>query len=140
MVDQRKPLFMDRTNEYPPLSIPVMEEQVQVDKKVVESAKVRIVKRVHEDLQDVDLSTRSEEVEIHKVVINKYVDAAPAIRYEGDTMIVPVMKEVVVAEKKLVLAEEIHITKKTMRSNDQQTIPLLREELHVERVTKNEIQ
>jgi uncharacterized protein (TIGR02271 family) len=130
---------MKNKDEQEELSFNVMEEQARVHKEVVEQAKVRIVKKVHEEEQNIDLSSRQEEVEIHKVVVNKYVDVAPQVRYDGDTMIVPVMKEVVTVEKRLLLAEEIHITKRTVKTNDEQTIPLLREEVHVERVTKNEI-
>ena len=130
---------MKKNEKDPSLSFNVMEEQASVSKEIVEQAKVRIVKKVHEDVQTVDLSSKAEQVEVHKVVINKYVDEAPDVRYEGDTMIVPVMKEVVVMEKRLVLAEEIHITRKTIKTNDERDIPLLREEVHVERVTRNEI-
>jgi len=45
--------------------------------------------------------------------INQYVDTAPAAsRYEGDTLIIPVLKEVLVVEKKLMLVEELHIRKR----------------------------
>ena len=130
---------MKKNDKDPALSFNIMEEQASVSKEVVEQARVRIVKKVHEDIERVDLSSKAEQVEVHKVVINKYVDEAPAVRYEGDTMIVPVMKEVVVMEKRLVLAEEIHITTKTVKTSDEREIPLLREEVHVERVTKDEI-
>ena len=130
---------MKKNDKDPALSFNVMEEQASVSKEVVEQARVRIVKKVHEDIERVDLSSKAEQVEVHKVVINKYVDEAPAVRYEGDTMIVPVMKEVVVMEKRLVLAEEIHITTKTVKTTDEREIPLLREEVHVERVSKDKI-
>ena len=130
---------MKNKDEQEEFSFNVMEESAQVDREVVEQAKVRIVKTVHQDEQHVDVSSRQEEVEVHKVVINKYVDAAPAVRYEGDTMIVPVMREEVVVEKRLLLVEEIHITKHTVQTNDEQIIPVLREEVHVERVTRNDI-
>ena len=130
---------MKNKDEQEEISFNIMEERAAVNREVVEQAKVRIVKTVHQDEELVDLSSRQEEVEVHKVVINKYVDAAPEVRYEGDTMVVPVMKEVVVVEKRLLLAEEIHITKRTVQSNKEETFPLLREEVHVERVTRNDI-
>ena len=121
------------------LSFRVMEEEASINKQVVEQAKVRITKKVHEEEEHVDVSSSQEEVEVHKVVINKYVDAMPETRYEGNTMIVPVMKEVVVVEKRLLLAEEIHITKHKVTSAGEKIIPVLREEVHVERITKDEI-
>lgn len=119
--------------------INVMEEQAHVQKQVTENAKVRITKQVHEENETIDLSEKSQEVKVHKVAVNKYVDEAPAVRYEGDTIIVPVMKEVVVVEKRLLLVEEIHVTRNTVVTKDQQTIPLLREEIHVERITREKI-
>ena len=118
------------------IAINVMEEQAHVSKQVVEQAKVRIVKKVHEEEATVDVSARSESVKIEKIPVNKYVETAPQIRYEGDTMIVPVVKEVVVVEKRLMLVEEVHITKNTVTNEGEKSIPLRREEVFVERVTR----
>lgn len=119
------------------LSFPVMEERASIDKEIVEQAKVRIIKKVHEEEEHIDLVSKQEEVEVHKIVINKFVDEAPAVRYEGDTMIVPVLKEVVV--KRLLLAEEIHVTKHTVETRENKIVPLLREEVQIERVTRDDI-
>jgi stress response protein YsnF len=43
--------------------------------------------------------------------MDKYVDKVPEVRTEGSTTIIPVIKEVAVVEKKLMLIEEIHITR-----------------------------
>jgi stress response protein YsnF len=37
------------------------------------------------------------------------IEAVPDVRWEGDTFIVPVVEEVLVVEKRLVLKEELHI-------------------------------
>jgi hypothetical protein len=43
----------------------------------------------------------NEEVQIERIPFNKIVDKEPeAVRYEGDTMIIPVLKEIAVIEKK----------------------------------------
>jgi len=78
------------------------------------------------------MSLRSEEVEVERVTINEYVDVIPQVRYEGNTTIVPVVKEVAVVEKKILLAEEIHITKKISTSEEERIIPLLKEEVIIE--------
>ena len=113
----------------------VMEEQAQVHKEVVENARVRIVKKVHEEEATVDTSARSENVKVERFPVDKYVEAAPAIRYDGNTMIVPVVQEVVVVQKKLLLVEEVHITKTITSLPDEKTMPLRREEVIVERIT-----
>jgi len=40
------------------------------------------------------------------------VETAPEIRTEGDVTIVPVLEEVLVVEKRLVLKEELHIRRR----------------------------
>ena len=117
------------------LSFNVMEEQAHINKEVVENAKVRIVKKVHEEEATVDVSTRNEAVKVERFPMDKYVDAAPAIRYEGNTMIVPVVQEVVVVQKRLLLVEEVYITKGVAIEKEEKTMPLRRDEIIVERVT-----
>lgn len=117
------------------MSFNVMEEHVQVHKEVVENGRVRITKRVHEEEATIDTSARMEAVKIERVPVDKYVDAAPEIRYEGTTMIIPVMREVVVVQKRLLLVEEVHITKNTNTTPDEKKMPLRREEVIVERIT-----
>ena len=70
-----------------------------------------------------------------KIPVNKYVETAPQIRYDGDTMIVPVVREVVVVEKRLLLVEEVHVTKTTVTNEAEKSVPLRREEIFVERTT-----
>lgn len=115
-------------------AIPVMEEQVHVDKKVVEKGSVYIYKDVHEEEVSVDIPYSHEEVEIERVPINKYAeDTPPPVRHEGDKMIIPVLKEVLVVEKRIMVVEEIHVTKRKISEHDTQKINLRREELKVDR-------
>ena len=125
---------MKRKNEK---TIPVVEEQVHVGKKIVESGKVYVHKKVREESEDISVPVAHEEVEVRKVPVNQYVDAAPPVRYEGNTTIVPVIKEVVVIEKKLVLVEEVHITKHVVEETHEHTVPLRKEEVEVEHYTRN---
>ena len=109
---------------------------MNIDKKVVESGKVVIHKKVHEENKDVEVPVSHEEVEIKKVAVNKYVSEAPAIRHEGNTTIIPVMKEVAVIEKKLLLVEEVHVTKHVVEKKQERTVPLRKEEIEVEHYTR----
>lgn len=58
-------------------TIPVIEEQVQVDKEVRETGQVHIEKDVHSEEVSVDLPIIHEEAEIERVEINQYVDTSP---------------------------------------------------------------
>ena len=117
--------------------IPVIEEQLQVGSKRVETGVVRIVKHVTEEVQTVDLPTTREEVTVDRVAVYQYVETPPAVRYEGDVTIIPVLREVVVTEKKLLLVEEIHITKRRTTEQDTREFTLRREEVTVERSGPN---
>src|SRR4051812_41383877 len=80
-----------------PLVIPVIEETVSVNKQVVVTGKVRIEKQVEEVTEAVKVNLQHDEYTIRRVEINEYVDeGAPPVRYEGNTMIIPVVKEVMV--------------------------------------------
>ena len=122
-------------NKNPSISINVIEEQAKVENEIIEKGKVRIVKKVKEEAETITVPVLSEEVRIEKVPVNKLIENAPQVRYEGDTMIIPVVKEVIVVEKKLVLVEEVHVTKVTTQMQDRRTIPLRKEELFVERIS-----
>lgn len=116
------------------LLIPVIEEQVQISKQLVETGRVRITKTVHEDEQLVDIPLLHEEFHVERVAVNQYVDLPPAVRVEGDTTVYPVLKEVVVVEKKLILVEEVRVTKRQTTTNEPQQVVLRREEVTVERI------
>jgi uncharacterized protein (TIGR02271 family) len=93
--------------------IPVIEEQLQIGKVWQETGRVQISKSVTEEAVDFSMPVSQEEVIMERKTINQYVDVAPpASRYEGDTLIIPVIKEVLVVEKKLMLVEELHISKR----------------------------
>jgi hypothetical protein len=47
---------------------------------------------------------------VRKVSVDRVLDEPVGPRQEGDTMIYPVMEEVLVVQKKLILREEIHVT------------------------------
>ena len=101
-------------------------------KKIVEKGSVRIVKKVNTEEEKISVPLRSEEVEVERVAINEYVNTPPSVRYEGNTTIVPVVKEVAVVEKKILLVEEIHITKRIKTTDEEKIIPLLKEDIVIE--------
>jgi uncharacterized protein (TIGR02271 family) len=99
--------------------IPVVEEHIRVSTKIVETGKVNISKKVLTETYAADIPVLREEVIVEKKAINQYIDGeAPGMRLDGDTTIIPVIREVVV--KRLLLVEEIHITKR----RTEQTVPV----------------
>ena len=118
--------------------IPVMQEQVTVGKRLVETGKVRISKKVIEDKTSVSLPLMREEYDVERVPVNQVVDTPPpAIRHEGDTTIIPVLREVMVVQKRYEIVEEIRITKRKSETTDTQQVSLRKEEVHIERTGRD---
>jgi stress response protein YsnF len=65
--------------------------------------------------------------------VNRVVDAPSAIRQEGDTIIVPVLEEIMVVEKRLLLKEEIHIRCQEVMQHVSQPVRLRSKEVSLER-------
>ena len=93
-----------------PIKLAVLAEHLEVDKRVVETAVVRVTKTVALHEERVDMSLQHDEVVIERVGVNRLVDAAVGPRQEGDVTIVPVYEEVLVT--RLLLKEEVHITRR----------------------------
>jgi uncharacterized protein (TIGR02271 family) len=115
--------------------IPVIHEEAEVGIRTVETgAGVRVQKRSREEEQVVDVPLIHEQVAVERVPIDRDVDAPVAVRHVGDTIIVPVMQEVLVVRKQLRLVEELHIRKTRTERRDPRTIVLRKEDATVERL------
>ena len=99
-----------------------MERGARLTKVVREREEVVAVPRVHE------------EVTVERVTLNRLVDAPVAVRQEGDTLIIPVLEEVVVMEKRLRVKEELRITTRRIEEHASQPVTLRRAEVVVERL------
>jgi len=115
-------------------SIPVTEERVNVEKKIIETGKVKISKIVNVDTETFNLVHIQDDIQIERIAINEFVQSPPPpLRYEGDTIIIPVLKEVMVTEKRLLLIEEVRLTKRKVESKESQEVLLRKEEIKVQR-------
>lgn len=121
-----------RTNEQGEIVVPLIAEEISIGKRVVETGGMRVHKTVREDVQTINEPILREHIEVERVPLNQYVETAPAIRYEGEVMIVPVLEEVVVTEKRLLLREEIRLVKRREEIANVQEVTLRREEISVE--------
>lgn len=122
-----------------PLVIPVIEETVIINKQEVVTGKLRIEKQVEEINETVNVNLQHDEYTIRRVARNEYVDeGAPQVRHEGNTLIIPVIKEVMV--KRLLLVEEVHIIKESVTTSEQVNIPLRKETVTIDRSDDNSAQ
>ncbi len=104
-------------------AIPIVEEHATISKTTVETGRVVISKKVEEHQEAVHVVASHDETDVERITLNREVEAAPAVRYEGDTMIIPVVKEVAVVVKKLMLIEEIRVTRRKVQT--QETVPVM---------------
>lgn len=113
--------------------IPVIEERARVDKQVVERAVVRISTSIKQTEHVIAEPLRHEQVEIHRVAINKEVDAMPGVRQEGDVLVIPVVEERAVLIKRLMLIEELHVHRRVVEEIVETPVSLRSTEISVER-------
>jgi uncharacterized protein (TIGR02271 family) len=120
--------------------VPVMVEELDVQKQKIETGRVRISKVVREHEELVDEPLFREEVIIEHVPINRFVEEAIPLRSEGDTIIVSLLEEVPVVEKRLMLKEELRITVRRVEARKPTSVTLRSEEATVERIASKDIQ
>lgn len=114
--------------------IPVIQEHLTVEKEIVEASKVHVHTKITEEEATVNVPIISEQYEVKRVPVNKVFNIAPSVRYEGDVLIVPVIEEVVVVEKRYKVVEEVHLIKHTIETPFMQQVTLRKEDVQVERI------
>jgi uncharacterized protein (TIGR02271 family) len=114
--------------------IPLVEERAVVlkRKKLTGGLRVRTVVRESEEVIDQPLTT--DEIEVERVPVDRWVEAPVPVRQEGETTIITLLEEVVVVEKRLRATEEVRITRRRTTRQAAQHVTLRREEAVVERL------
>jgi uncharacterized protein (TIGR02271 family) len=117
-------------------SVPVVEEQVRVGTRQVEIERSRVVKTVRARETTIDPPLAADDVRVERVELDppRFVDEPPAVRQEGDTTIIPVLEERLVVEKRLVVREELRITRGRREYRDPRRVVLRSEHVAVERL------
>jgi len=111
--------------------IPVVREEVHIDKHVRETGRVTVHVEPHEKIQVVDVPLAEQDVHVERVAVNRQVDAPSPPRQEGDVTIVPVYEEILVVQKRLVLKEEIRITRRQATCHEFREVTTRSEEAKV---------
>ena len=114
--------------------IPLVAEQLVVDKRVVETGTVRLHVRTEEHVEVVEAPLLQVQYTVEHVALGQVVEAVPPIRYEGETTVYPVLEERLIVRREMVLVEEVRVTRREVRTVETQSHVLRREELVEERV------
>ena len=111
----------------------LVEEEVDVSKRKLVTGRID-VRTVTDTVDEIVKATvQGQTVDVTRVLVNRTVETAPAVRTEGDLTIIPVVEEVLVIEKRLLLKEEVHIRRTTRDEEIETTVPLRRQRAIVER-------
>jgi stress response protein YsnF len=97
-------------------SIPIVEERATIEKHVVPTGRVLITSRVEQRVEMLRDELVAQSVDVEHVPINREVDTPPDIRREGEVLIVPIIEQRLVVEKRWFLTEELHVR---MRENSE---------------------
>lgn len=123
------------------LRIPVVQEVLHLGKRIIETGRgIRLHKSVTEEAVRIEDTLTQQELEIEHVPSGVWIeqDALPGSRYEGSTLVVPVLEEVLVVEKRWRLNEEIRITAKSNRRPVTQRVVLRKENIIVKKFDESQ--
>ena len=108
-------------------------EEVSVSRREIKRANVQIALNTRTREQLIDEELTHVRVEIERFSIDQTVEAVPPIRQEGDITIIPVVEEVVIVERRLVLKEEVRVRRVSTKEQHQETVVLRQQEAVVTR-------
>jgi len=114
--------------------LPLLSEELSVSRRLIETGIVKVATVTHGREVLVDEPVVHERVEVERIAVGRFIDTFPDVREEGDTTIIPVVEEVIVVEKRLVLKEEVHLRRVRVTEQHQELV-VLREQDAV--ITRN---
>jgi stress response protein YsnF len=114
--------------------LPLLAEEVAVTKRVVETGRVQVARITHEREQLIDELLAQQTADIERVRIGQPVDTMPAVREEGDTVVIPIVEEVLVVERRLFLKEEVRVRRVHSTQRHQESVTLRHHEAVVTRL------
>ena len=125
----------DRTREEAGEAVlPLLAEEVTVSKQTVETGRVQVSRITHEREQLIDELLAHEAAEIDRIPINRKIDTMPSVREEGDTVVIPIVEEVLVIERRLLLKEEVRVRRVRSTERHQESVTLRYHEAVVTRL------
>ncbi|MCJ2009396.1 YsnF/AvaK domain-containing protein [Methylobacterium sp. J-092] len=119
------------------VTLPLIEETARIEKRAVETGRVRVSTRTETVDEVLRETLRSDMVGVTRVPINRTLaegETPPVVREENGVTIVPVLEEILVVEKRLVLKEEVHVRQTTTVEDVEVPVMLRRQHAEVERV------
>ena len=125
--------------EIPPgeIVIPLAEETIAISKRQVEVGQVRVSLTTDVEQMVARETLRGRRVEVERVAVGRTLaegETPPQTREEGDTLIIPVVEEMAVVVKRLVLREEVRLRFVHTEAPFEQEVAVRRQQATVERI------
>jgi uncharacterized protein (TIGR02271 family) len=108
-------------------------EELSVGKETVETGRLHVSKHTVTREVGVDEDLTREEAVVETVPRGHRIFVVPVTRVVGDTTIIPIVEEVLHTEKRLILKEEIHITRRRTTEHFHDTVTLRHQQAVVTR-------
>jgi len=109
-------------------------EELSVGKETVETGRLHVSKHTVTRDAAIDEDLLREDAMVETVPKGHRIFAMPVTRVEGDTTIIPVVEEVLFTEKRLILKEEVHVTRRRTTEHYHDTVTLRHQEAVVSRL------
>lgn len=122
------------------VTIPLYAEQWTVTKKQTITGRMRIWTQTLEEEQQLEEPMIRELVEIERKPVGRLVEEMPAIRQEGETIVIPVVEEQLVVERHLILKEEVRITRVRKTEIHRERVVTRRQDVSIARLPQQEDQ
>jgi stress response protein YsnF len=110
-----------------------LEEQIAVVRQRIERDTVRVSTVTNTTEKHVAEEILHERVEVEHIAIGRPIDTVPPVREEGEVTIIPIVEEVLVIEKRLILKEEVHIRRIRVPDVHREVVTLRTQDVVVER-------
>jgi uncharacterized protein (TIGR02271 family) len=122
----------------PDATIALAEERLSVGTRQVETGRVRVRVVTDEETVTAEATLFDHGVDIKHVPVGRVVTEVPQVRQDGETTVIPVLEEILVVEKRLVLIEEIHIRRTTSQTDVEQPVTVRRQRAEILRTAASD--
>jgi stress response protein YsnF len=97
----------------------------------VETGRVAVTRVTREQSEVVAETLGQESVEIRRTQIGRQIETMPHVRQEDDTIVIPIVEERLVVERRLFLKEEVRVRLVSSRKTHRQVVCLRHHEVVV---------
>ncbi len=122
------------TRDAVPGFLELAEERLELGKREVERGRVVVHTRVEERDEVAEIELQQEDVSVERVSLDVPVEVLPPVREEDGVLIIPVVEEQLVVTTRLILKEEIRITRQRRTELVRKPVRLRSERADIQRL------